>query len=505
MNWTQAVQPNYGFLAPELILLASLLLVMILDLYIANKRVLVGFTFGGVILALVGLWFGYTSPEIQDGIARGVPKEYFGGALVADNFTFFLQAVLLVIAALVILLSIDYVEKFLRGMFLEFYQVLISATMGMMLMVSSRDLVTIYIGLELSSICSYILAGLLRKDAKSNEAALKYFLNGALASAILLFGLSLIYGVTGRTHLGEIAQVLNAYVQNAATADVNLIPVIAAGILFIVGGFAFKVAAVPMHLWAPDAYEGAPTPVTGFFSVGPKGAAFGAILRLFVAGFGIAELAERWALMWAILAAVSMFYGNITALLQSNVKRMMAYSSIAHAGYMLVGVVAAGSLKSGLGTAAVLYYLLAYAITNLGIFAILTHLDREGGWVTVSDFKGLAQRSPVYAWALLFFFVSLIGIPPTVGFFGKFFLFQAAVDAGYLWLALVIAVNSVISVGYYYGVVKAMFLEKPEHEALSFSLWPMVTVVVTFIGVFLVGLYATPFIDITRAAAALLR
>lgn len=506
MTWTQAVNPNYLFIAPELILVATTLVVMIADLYTKEKRTLVWVTFGGVLLSLAAVFYTATDEQFTKAMAQGSPLEFFGNAVVADGFTFFMKGILLSILALVILLSVDYVEKFLRGMYMEFYQIVMAVTLGMLFMVSSRDLLTIYIGLELASISSYVLAGLLRKDPKSNEAALKYFLNGAMASAILLFGLSIIYGVTGTTYLPEIGNAMRHYASIAST-EAGLFAMIAAGVIFLVIGFAFKVAAAPMHLWAPDVYEGSPTPVTGFFSVGPKGAAFAAILRIFLVGLGVAEFAERWTMAFAILAVVSMFIGNITALLQSNVKRMMAYSSIAQAGYVLVGVVAAGSnLESGFGSGAVLFYVLGYAFTNIGIFAILTHMDREGGWVNVSDFNGLAQRNPMYAWALLLFFISLIGLPPTVGFFGKFYLFRAALDTGYLWLALAMAVNSAISVAYYYGVVKAMFLEKSDKQPLQTNGGALTAVAISFAGVLLVGIFSGWFISYaTDAALALVR
>jgi len=503
MNWTTAVNPNYVFIMPQLIITATLLLVMIVDFYVKEKRNLVWVTLAGVVVSFFSVFFAATDEEIKLGLAIGEPREFFGGMLVADGFTFFLQAVLLGVAALVILLSVDYVEKFFRGAFLEFYQVLLSATLGMMFMVSSRDLVTIYIGLELSSISSYILAGLLRKDPKSNEAALKYFLNSATASAVLLFGISLLYGVSGQTSLQGIAAAL-AGTGVVAAAGEAVLPLIITGIIFVAAGFAFKVSAVPMHLWAPDVYEGSPTPVTGFFSVGPKGAAFGAILRIFVVGLSVGPFTERWTLIWAVLATASMFVGNLTALVQSNIKRMMAYSSIAQAGYMLVGVVATGTQPEA-GISAVIYYVLAYALTNLGIFAILTHLDQEGGWVTIDDLKGLSSRNPVYAWAMLLFLVSLIGIPPTVGFMGKLFLFQAAAKSGYLWLALVMAVNSVISVGYYYRVVKAMFLEQSDRPALKPSFGISTTVVLSIIGVVGVTIASNWFVQWASNAAALLK
>jgi NADH-quinone oxidoreductase subunit N len=494
-SWAQAVNPNYWLIAPQLIITATLLLVMIVDFYVKEKRQLVWVTLAGVLLSMGSVLYVATDPTIRENIDAGRldQLEFFGKMLIADGFTFFMNAVLLGITALVILLSVDYVEKFLRGAFLEFYQVLLSATLGMMFMVSSRDIVTIYIGLELSSICSYILAGLLRKDPKSNEAALKYFLNGAVASAALLFGVSILYGVSGSTRLPDIAAALKG-TGVVAQAGSAIVPLIVTGIIFVVGGFAFKVAAAPMHLWAPDVYEGSPTPVTGFFSVAPKGAAFAALLRVFVGGLGVAPFTERWTILWAVAAAASMFIGNLTALQQTNIKRMMAYSSIAQAGYILVGVASSG-LQSGPAVSAVLFYVMAYALTNLGIFAILTHMDQEGGWVSLDDFKGLANRHPIYAWAMLLFVVSLIGIPPTVGFMGKMFLFQAAAQANYLWLALVMAVNSVISVGYYYRVVKAMFLEQSDKPALPRKGAIVATVWVSVVGVVLVTILANPVVE----------
>jgi len=500
IDWAAIVKPNYVYLLPEMIVVATMLIVMVTDFYVREKRLLVWLTVAGTVLAMIGVFFSATDETISSAIAAGAPLEFWGKMLVADSFTFFMKMVLLIVVALVTMLSIDYVEKYLKGMFLEFYEVLLAATLGMMFMVSSRDLITIYVGLELTSISSYILAGLLRKDPKSNEAALKYFLNGALASAILLFGVSLVYGFTGTTYLPDIAAGLGHVLQSGVAGTISLV---ITAMIFVTGGFAFKIAAVPMHLWAPDAYEGAPTPVTGFFSVGPKGAAFAAILRVFLVAFGASQLTKEWSLIWAVLATASMFIGNLTALMQTNIKRMMAYSSIAQAGYILVGVVASSAMGSPMGIGAVLFYVLAYALTNLGIFAVLTHMDQEGGWVKVSDFNGLSQRNPAYAWALLIFFISLIGIPPTAGFMGKFFLFRAAVGTQYLWLAIVMAVNSVISVGYYYGVVKAMFLEKSEREPLPVSFGVMATVAIAFIGVLLVGLWASPFINFTQMAAGL--
>lgn len=502
INWTQIVHPNYVFLLPELIVLGTMLLVMVSDFYVKEKRGLVWGVLAGLILAMGAVWYSATDPTIAQAIDNQQPLEFFGRMLIADGISFFLKMVLLVSVALVTLLSVEFVEKFLRGMFLEFYEILLAASLGVMLMVSSRDIITIYIGLELTSISSYVLAGLLRHDPKSNESGLKYFLNGAFASAILLFGVSLIFGLTGTTYLPEIGSKMLALAKSG-TELAGITSLAVTGMLMMAAGIGFKIAAFPMHLWAPDVYEGAPTPVTGFFSVVPKAGAFGAILRIFAVGFGVAPFSVKWSLIWAVLATASMFVGNLTALLQSNIKRMMGYSSIAQAGYILVGVVAMGNLKSSAGIAAVLFYVLAYALTNLGIFAVLTHMDQEGGWVSISDFKGLSERNPLYAWAMLFFFISLIGIPPTAGFMGKFFLFKAAVGSGYVWLAVCMAINSAISVGYYYGVVKAMFLEKADKGALPVNRGAVATVVISFVGVLIVALAANPFLGLAQTAADL--
>lgn len=501
-DFAQVVSPNYIVLLPILTLVVWSLLVTVLDLYFKEKRMLVWTSMAGVLLSMVTVWFAATDTAVSKAISAGNPLEVFGRMVVADGFTFFMQAVILGIVAVVHLLSIDYVEKYFPKATLEFYQVINAATLGMLLMVSSRDLLTIYVGLELTSISSYVLAGLLRHDAKSNEAGMKYFLNGALASAVLLFGLSLVYGATGTTNLVDIA---GAITTRLAATDANWLPLLVTGAIFMAGGLAFKISAAPMHFWAPDVYEGSPTPVTGFFSVAPKGAAFAALTRIFVIGLGASALAERWSILWAVLAAASMFAGNLTALTQTNLKRMMAYSSIAQAGYILVGIVSKGGLRNADGVSAILFYVLAYAVTNLGIFAVLTHLEQAEGIRNVSDMKGLANRNPLYAWFLLLCFISLIGIPPTAGFFGKLWLFQAAAQAGYVWLAVLVAINSAISVGYYYGVVKAMFLEDSELKPIKTPVPTGFAVLISGVGIILVGLLSQPIITYALQAAALIK
>ena len=477
---------NYTILLPEIVLTSTAMVVIVLDLYLgAGQKSALGY------LSLLGV-IGATAAVLP---ATGLKGEFWGNMISADAFTQFFKVIFLLVAGLVILSSMSYLEKrkIPAG---EFYTLLVSATIGMMFMGSSLDLITIYLGLELTSISSYVLAGLLRNDPRSNEAAIKYFLNGALASAILLFGLSILYGLTGTTHLADIAAVITT---GGARGGVSL-PLLGAAIAFVLGGFGFKIAAVPFHLWAPDAYEGAPTPVTAFFSAGPKAGAFAAILRIFLVGLIGAQ--PQWALVVAVLSAVSMTVGNLTALMQTNIKRMMAYSSIAHVGYMLIGL----TVATAAGTWAVMYYLLAYAVMNLGAFAVIIALDAFGPGDRVRDYAGLGRKAPFLGWALVFFFVSMIGVPPTGGFMGKFLLFSAAVQAGYIWLALFLAVNSAISVGYYYNVVKNMFLVGPGHESaapVKPALGLYVVVALALVGTLALGAYPDPFLKWASAAAVI--
>lgn len=484
---------SYQLILPMIVLAVTGLVILVVDLYSRNKRSLAYVSLAGVVLALASVWVA----------AQTATGEYWGRMLFADPFTYFTMAVFLVVAAMVILVSIDFVEKRITWAPVEFYELVLFSTLGMLIMGASRDLIAIYIGLELSSQASYILAALLRKDARSNEAGLKYFLNGALASAVLLYGLSLLYGLTGTTYLPEMAVKL-ARVGGTAQA-----PVLYAAVVFCIAGFGFKVAAAPFHLWAPDTYEGAPTPVTGFFSVGPKGAAFAAILRTFVVGLSSFQtLTDRWVLIFAILSVVSMFIGNLTALWQTNIKRMMAYSSIAQAGYILAGVAtsfATDAAGNRLGVEAVLYYVLGYAVSNIGIFAIITALENSGSGVEISDFRGLAKRSPALAWSMTLLFLSLIGIPPTVGFFGKFLLFQVSWESGIWWLAVSIALNSVISVGYYYGIVRAMFFEKSASESQVGTGRPIgAAVVLSVLATVAIGVMASPAFDYAKLASGLM-
>ncbi len=481
---------DWGLVLPELIVAGTGIAVLLADLFLApaspraasalagegagrktggpppsagaSRRRLVGYlAVAGLVTALAAAVRLLTVAQSGGPAGPAVPA-YPAGMIAVDPFAMTLKILFLAIGVVVVLLGIDYAER-RRLPVGEFFALVTFAVLGMTLMAATRDLILIYLGLETTSISSYALAGLLRNDPKSGEAAVKYFLAGALASAVVLFGMALVFGATGSTNLTGLPAAMGR-------------PVAVTGLVLLIAGLGFKVAAVPFHFWAPDAYEGAPTPVTAFFSVGPKAAAFAILLRIFgpvlavmgparagglLAGAATGSAAGGGAVLpflFTLLAVVTMTVGNLTALAQKNIKRMLAYSSIAHAGYLLVGLAVAGQR----GFAAMIYYLLAYAAMNLGAFAVVIWLNNRGTGDDIADYAGLGRRAPLAASAMVVCFLSLIGIPPTAGFFGKFYLFVAAVGGGMTWLAVVMVVNSAISVGYYYGVVRQMYLAAPQ-------------------------------------------
>lgn len=428
---------NYVALLPELLLAAGGMAVMGADLLWKTARATASVAAVALVAALVA-----AIP------LAGWRTVVWSGMLVVDPFAVYFKMVFLLATLLVVLFSVAYVER--RGLHAgEFYALVVFATLGMALMAASPDLLMIYLGLELMSISSYVLAGMLKDDARSLEAALKYFLIGAMTSALLLFGLSLLYGVSGTTGLDGIRAALSAEGPFRAVA--------LAGLWFLLVGFAFKVAAVPFHMWAPDVYHGAPTPVAALLMAGSEAAAFSAIIRVFTTAF--APFDADWRLVFAVLAVATMTYGNAVALVQTSAKRMMAYSAIAQAGYVLVGM----AVATAEGVAAMMYYLLAYVFMIAGTFAVIAWLSLSRPEEMLDDFQGLGRRVPWVAAATVVFMVSLIGIPPTAGFFGKFYLIKAAVGADMAWLAVVLVINSAVSAGYYYGIVRRMYLtESPD-------------------------------------------
>ena len=423
-------------LAPEIVLCATGALLMLVEPFLSSQRRRVA----GV-LALLGAVASLASTFYL----KALPGKAFNGLLAIDGFSFFFHVLVGTVAALVILGSADYLEREqLRGG--EYYALVLFATAGMGVMASAQELVTGFIGLEMSSISSYILAGYRRDAPKSNESAMKYFLLGSFATAFFLYGIALLYGGTGTTFLPQM---------NDSAAAPNLM-LVRLGLALIFIGLAFKVAAAPFQVWTPDVYEGAPTPVTALFSAGPKAAAFALLLRIFAT---VTAAQDFW--FWAlwIAAALTMFVGNLGALVQTNLKRLLAYSSIAHAGYILVAFAA----RSEIGLAAVLYYLLAYALMKLGAFTVVAHLGGTGErHLEIDDYAGLGQRQPFTAAALSLFLLSLLGLPITAGFLGKFYIFKAALDSGLIWLAVLMAVNSVIGAYYYLRVIVVMYMREPQ-------------------------------------------
>jgi NADH-quinone oxidoreductase subunit N len=369
--------------------------------------------------------------------------------VVVDNYGTFLNVLFLFTAAMTILLSINYLKKagLERG---EYYYLMLFSVSGMMLMGVANDLILVFLALELLSIPLYVLAGFARPQVDSEESAMKYFLLGAFASSFLVFGIALIYGATGTTALPDVT----AKVGDGGTLAL-------AGAVLVLVGLAFKVAAVPFHMWTPDVYEGAPTSVTAFMSVGAKIAGFAAMIRVFV--YAMPDLSDNWVPAMAIISALTMILGNVVALAQKNIKRMLAYSSIAHAGFIMMAVAAA--TKSDEGVSAALFYMLAYVFTNLGAFAIVVTVERrEGQGLDLDDYKGLAKSSPWLAFALAYFMLSLTGIPPTGGFTAKFSVFGAAIEADLLWLAIIGVVTSVVSAYFYLRPVFYAFMYDGEGE-----------------------------------------
>ncbi len=432
-------------------------------------------------------WLGWLSVAgvVVTGFALipgwGETQVAFSGLLVADPFATFFKLVILLAAGLTILIAIRYLGD--EGAdFGEFYAVVLFATLGMMLMVSTLDLLMIYIGLETMSISIYLLTGFFKHSQRSTEAALKYLLMGAFSSGIILYGMVFLYGTAGSTNLKDIG------VAVAKQGMGN--PAVVVALVLLTAGFGFKIAAVPFHMYLPDVYEGAPTPVAAFLAGGSEVASIGVLIRLFAVA--IPGLQDAWILLW-VLAVLTMTIGNVVAIAQKNVKRMLAYSSIAHVGYVLIGL-AAGTPRA---YQAVLFYTFAYCLMKLGAFGLIVLLCRgEVKGDQIEDFNGLAQRSPVAAASMLLFLLSLTGIPPTAGFFGKFYLFGAAIEAGYVWLALLAVVNSAISAFYYLGLVRAMFMTEESARtkalALSWSGALGLALVVTAAGTLVFGLYPTP-------------
>ncbi len=431
----------------------------------------------------------------------GESTQAFSGLVIVDSYAVFWKMLLYVVSGLTILLSMSYLKEE-KIELAEYYAFVLLALTGMMVMVSGADLLTIYLGIELMSITLYIMAGFKRFEAKSIESSAKYFVLGAFSSGILLYGISLLFGVTGSTRLTEIAAVVNGQ----GLDD----PLILVALMLIIVGFGFKVAAVPFHMWTPDVYQGAPTSVTAFMAVASKAASFAAFLRVLLEAFG--GVKPNWNGLILAICLLTIALGNLVAIVQTNVKRMLAYSSIAHAGYALVGVVVAGWVGveadvSSRGVASLMLYLAIYSFMTIGAFAmvaILRHGGLEGD--EIQDFTGLAKRHKGGAFLMLIFMVSLAGIPPTAGFIGKFYLFMAAVNSGLAWLAIFGLIFAAISAFYYLRIVMVMYMRDPSSEqerSTKLALSPQVSIVLAcaLAGVVLFGIYPGPLVSIADLSA----
>jgi len=463
-------------LAPVLVLSVFTMLVMLIDLFVGkNKSVLVFVALTGLLMAAVSS-FAKTD----------WPVSSFGGSYVVDHMSVFFTMIFCLSSGLAILLSVDYNkrENIRVG---EYYSLIMFCTVGMIILASSTDLIMIFLGIEIVSLCLYVLAGIRRGDTRSNEAALKYFLLGAFATGFLLYGMTLLYGATGTTKLAGIAEALSH-------AEVLSQPILMMGVVLLIAGFGFKVASVPFHMWTPDVYQGAPTPVTAFMAVGPKAAAFAAFFRVFTTA--MPELAPTWEVLLSIIAVTTMFVGNLGAIMQTNIKRLLAYSSISHAGYILIAIIAKGSLA----TSALLFYMLSYTFMTFGAFSIVILLGRAGKEnLELEDYSGLGFKAPLLGLAMSVFLLSLGGLPPLAGFVAKFYIFQAALNEGYVTLVVLAALNSAISLYYYLKVIVFMYMKEPKGD-FQISLTPitLIIIIIGLIGTVQMGLFPGPVISLAH-------
>jgi len=472
-------------LLPVVQVLLTALVVMVRDLFIDDREPK-GFL---AFISLIGL--GLAGAECV--ALWGDQQSAFGESLVLDNFALYFALIFLVSAALTILSAIQYLRQraIHEG---EFYALILFATAGMMLMAAANDLLVFFLGLETMSIAVYVLTGMWRASDRSSEASMKYFIMGAFATGFLLYGIALIYGATGATNLNRIAEFL---VEQPSDWPLYLV---GGGFLLLVG-FAFKVGAVPFHFWVPDVYDGAPTPVTGFMAVAVKAAAFAAWARILLQK--LSPLDADWILPLWVIAILTMTLGNLLALTQNSVKRMLAYSSIAHAGYLLIAIVA-GAEWGGLP---LVFYLAAYGLMTVGAFAVLTCVaDEEAANETYRDFAGLGFKRPFLGMAMSLFMLSLAGFPPLAGFTGKFYVFRGAVLSGHIGLAIIGVLNSLLSVIYYLRVIVAMYMEEGGAPGKSFTQAPYVYIAIALavIGTIYLGLLPATPLDWSRAAFAAL-
>lgn len=490
-------------LSPEISVAALAVFVLLLDLVVVKKGYLAVVAIVGLAVPLglsLSLWFSGL-----DGAASVENNGILASTLAVDKFSLYFKFLLLAMTAIVVLVSSDYVRRIphFQG---EYYALILFALSGMMLLSSTTELITLYIALELTALPIAALAAFLR-DGRSSESGLKFLVLSGVSSALLLYGMVLVYGFTGTTVLSEIATriaeiPLNGEEPFGAYA-------LALGSILIIAGFGFKITAFPFQMWAPDVYEGAPTPVTAFLSVASKAAGFAVVLRVFYGAFPMEALSIEWSALFAILAALSMSIGNLVAIPQTNIKRMLAYSTVAHAGYIMVGLAAAASRTASdqpaFGPSGVLFYLGGYALMNLAAFSAVIAISNRIESDRIQDYAGMGRRAPFPAAVLAFAMISLTGVPPTVGFMAKIYIFGSAVNSDLAWLAIVGGINSVVSAYYYVRVIKVMYLSEPvSDEPVSSGLAVRLAMFATILGVLVFGLYPRPLLEFARSAADIL-
>jgi NADH-quinone oxidoreductase subunit N len=493
-----ALNMNLETIIPEIIVLVTALVLIFYDLFTRGRdnksQTLAGISIVGyvaafaVCIAYFNNWIG------SEGIDQ---QQSFGGMVVVDNLGLFFKMLSLGTAVISVFFSTQFIRE--RGMALgEYYAIMALATLGMMLTSSAVDLTSLFVGIELMSISIYILTGFARTDKLSNEAALKYFLLGIFSTAILVYGMAWLYGATGHTNLRSIGQVISTIESTTGVSNSGWVML---ALLLLIAGLGFKIAAVPFHMWTPDAYQGAPTPITAFMSVGPKVAGFVATIRILTEALGAAW--QTWVPVIVVLSILTMTLGNVVGVMQRSVKRMLAYSSIAHTGYVLVGLASYTSAPAQQQQAisSMLFYLFSYLFMNLGAFGVIVWVQRNGLTDSLESFRGLSTWAPAQAGLMMFFMLSLMGIPPTIGFLGKYYVFVSALNAGLTWLAVIGVLNSAVAAFYYLRIIWFMYFEEPK-AARTPRPSPAIhwTLVASAIAVILFFIISWPILDATRSS-----
>jgi len=474
----ESLNISFTAIMPEILLTGLALAVLVLDFFLRKKsKFILGYLSVAGLLVLL--------PVVLVSIDV---RPSFGGTVIADRFATFFNIIFIVAGILATLMSMDYLQKedIHRG---EYYYIILFAILGMMVMASSNDLLNVYVGLELMALSFYILVAQRYKDIRSTEGALKYFILGALSSGILLYGLSFAFGFGGTTDLHQIAQhAVGGQARN---------PFLLLAIILIIGGFAFKVALFPFHLWAPDAYEGAPTPITALLSVGSKAAAFAVFFRIFIVA--LPEFQPEWSKLLWLLSAATMLFGTVVAIAQKNIIRMMAYSSIAHAGMILIGML----VSNQTGASGMLYYLLVYTFINIGVFAVVTLIvTGDGQGEKISDYKGLGSQHPLLAFFMTLYLLALAGVPPTAGFVAKFYILAAAIEAQYYWLAIIGIITTAVALFFYAKVIFYMYMRDADGsiELGTAGISGKTVLLIAAAGTVIPGVYPAPFIEMAVRA-----